>query len=160
MPSVFSSSRLRRMSILSVLRHRMILSLIAKRPEKPDNTLWVALSVASALFVVLLAFLGESSLVFIYGLVAALWYVGRTGKGGDFGQIRLPESEVAKLMADHVPGSLYFIHSWEPCYPQQYIEARTGDGHYGCFWCGKIDFPGHSRSQGVCCQWYDSCQWP
>ena len=29
-----------------------------QRPEKPDNTLWVALSVASALFVVLLAFLG------------------------------------------------------------------------------------------------------
>ena len=29
-----------------------------QRPEKPDNTLWVALSVASALVVVLLAFLG------------------------------------------------------------------------------------------------------
>jgi ABC-type transport system involved in cytochrome bd biosynthesis fused ATPase/permease subunit len=39
---------------------------------------------------------------------AVLWYAGRTGKGGDFGQIRLHENEAAKLMADHVPASLYF----------------------------------------------------
>ena len=38
----------------------MTLIVTSKRPKKPDNTLWVALSVASALFVVLLAFIGES----------------------------------------------------------------------------------------------------
>ncbi|KDR68603.1 hypothetical protein GALMADRAFT_78381 [Galerina marginata CBS 339.88] len=64
-------------------------------PPKPDNTLWVALSVAGALLFVLLAFL-------------ILWYSGRAHKGGDFGQIRLPENEAAKLMTDHVPASLYF----------------------------------------------------
>lgn len=37
-----------------------------------------------------------------------IWYSGRVGKGGDFGQIRLPESEAAKLMTDHVPASLHF----------------------------------------------------
>lgn len=37
-----------------------------------------------------------------------LWYAGRTGKGDDFGKIRLPEAEAAKLMTDHVPASLYF----------------------------------------------------
>ena len=37
-----------------------------------------------------------------------LWYAGRARKGGDFGQIRLPENEAAKLMTDHVPASLHF----------------------------------------------------
>ncbi|KAJ3516568.1 hypothetical protein NLJ89_g1034 [Agrocybe chaxingu] len=64
-------------------------------PPKPDNTRWVALSFAGAIFVVLLAFL-------------LLWYAGRARQGGDFGQIKLPEAETAKLMADHVPASLYF----------------------------------------------------
>ncbi|PPQ92595.1 hypothetical protein CVT25_007287 [Psilocybe cyanescens] len=60
------------------------------QPPKPDNTLWVALSSAGALLFVLLASLG------------------RANKGGDFGQLRLPEHESAKLMMDHVPASLYF----------------------------------------------------
>ncbi|KAJ4493576.1 hypothetical protein C8J55DRAFT_447216 [Lentinula edodes] len=79
------------------------------RPPKPDNTRWVALNALGAcLFVVLVALL--------------LWYVGRTGSGGDYGflkkgsggGIRLPESEEdsenesAKLMAEHVPASMHF----------------------------------------------------
>jgi ABC-type multidrug transport system ATPase subunit len=35
------------------------------------------------------------------------WYAGRAGSG-DFGRIKLPESEAAKLMTDHVPASLHF----------------------------------------------------
>ncbi|KAF8330210.1 hypothetical protein F5887DRAFT_896041 [Amanita rubescens] len=65
------------------------------RPKKPDNTKWVALSTASAGLFVVLTFL-------------LLWYAGRARKGGDFGQIRLPENEAAKLMTDHVPASLHF----------------------------------------------------
>ena len=36
-----------------------------------------------------------------------LWYAGRT-HSSDFGGIRLPENESAKLMTDHVPASLHF----------------------------------------------------
>jgi len=35
------------------------------------------------------------------------WYAGRAGSG-DLGGIKLPESEAAKLMTDHVPASLHF----------------------------------------------------
>ncbi|KAK2463756.1 hypothetical protein APHAL10511_004249 [Amanita phalloides] len=65
------------------------------RPPKPDHTKWMALSAASAGLIVVLSFL-------------LLWYAGRARKGGDFGQIRLPENEAAKLMTDHVPASLHF----------------------------------------------------
>ncbi|KAG5731018.1 putative ATP-dependent permease, partial [Termitomyces sp. T112] len=64
------------------------------RPPKPDNRLWLALSAASAILFVLI-----TSVV--------LWYAGQNG-GGDYGQIRLPDNETAKLMADHVPASLHF----------------------------------------------------
>ncbi|KAG6843781.1 hypothetical protein H0H87_000561 [Tephrocybe sp. NHM501043] len=64
------------------------------RPPKPDNTLWLALSASSAILFVLIA-------------SASLWYAGQAG-GGDYGQIRLPDNEAAKLMADHVPASLHF----------------------------------------------------
>lgn len=65
------------------------------RPEKPDNTLWVALSGAGA------------GLIFILSS-AIIWYSGRVGSGNDFGHIRLPETEAAKLMTEHVPASLHF----------------------------------------------------
>jgi ABC-type multidrug transport system ATPase subunit len=65
------------------------------KPHKPDNTLWVALSSAGAGAVVIL-------------VSAIIWYAGRAGSGGDFGQIRLPENEAAKLMSEHVPASLHF----------------------------------------------------
>ncbi|TFK49732.1 hypothetical protein OE88DRAFT_1713443 [Heliocybe sulcata] len=65
------------------------------RPPKPDNTRWVALSAAGAGLIVISS-------------VAILWYVGRARSGGDFGKIRLPQDEQAKLMADHVPASLHF----------------------------------------------------
>ncbi|KAE9404292.1 hypothetical protein BT96DRAFT_973299 [Gymnopus androsaceus JB14] len=76
------------------------------RPTKPDSTRWVALSAGSAcLFVLIVALF--------------LWYVGRSGSGGEFvarfkkgsNGIRLPESEEdesAKLMAEHVPASMHF----------------------------------------------------
>ncbi len=38
---------------------------------------------------------------------AVLWYAGRAGTG-EFGQIRLPDNEASKLMAEHVPASLHF----------------------------------------------------
>jgi len=61
MPSLLSSSRLRRMSTLIDHRLCTILNIIVQQPDKPDNTLWVGLSVAGALFVVLLAFLSAFS---------------------------------------------------------------------------------------------------
>ncbi|KAF5374447.1 hypothetical protein D9615_009108 [Tricholomella constricta] len=64
------------------------------RPPKPDNTLWLALSAASAGLIVVIT-------------SAVLWYAGRAG-GGDFSQIRLPDNEASKLMTDHVPASLHF----------------------------------------------------
>ncbi|KAK1222001.1 FAD-dependent urate hydroxylase [Marasmius sp. AFHP31] len=63
-------------------------------PPKPDNTLWVAISSAAACLVVFVA-------------AALIWYAGRASNG-DFGQIRLPETETARLMTDHVPASLHF----------------------------------------------------
>ncbi|KAF5359246.1 hypothetical protein D9756_003527 [Leucocoprinus leucothites] len=65
------------------------------RPPKPNNTLWLALSSSGAILFVILA-------------SSVLWYAGRAGRGDDFGKIRLPEAEAAKLMTDHVPASLYF----------------------------------------------------
>ncbi|KAI0067224.1 hypothetical protein BV25DRAFT_1911888 [Artomyces pyxidatus] len=64
------------------------------RPPKPDNTRWVALSIAGAGMIVVL-------------VSALLWYVGRT-RQSDFGKIRLPDTEVSQLMADHVPATLQF----------------------------------------------------
>ncbi|KAH7907698.1 hypothetical protein BJ138DRAFT_1159506 [Hygrophoropsis aurantiaca] len=66
-----------------------------QRPAKPDNTSMVALSSAGAGLIVVLT-------------VAVLWYAGRSRSGGEFGKIRLPEDEAAKLMMDHVPASLHF----------------------------------------------------
>ncbi|KAJ6544972.1 hypothetical protein DFH09DRAFT_1040442 [Mycena vulgaris] len=64
------------------------------RPEKPDNTKWVALSAAGAGLIVIIT-------------SAVLWYAGRAS-GGEFGQIRLPDDEQARLMNDHVPATLHF----------------------------------------------------
>ncbi|KAH9949925.1 hypothetical protein B0H21DRAFT_725268 [Amylocystis lapponica] len=64
------------------------------RPPKPDNSRFIALSSAGAGLIVITVF-------------AVLWYAGRT-RTGDFGRIRLPENETAKLMTDHVPASLHF----------------------------------------------------
>ncbi|KAJ7471369.1 hypothetical protein B0H11DRAFT_2283088 [Mycena galericulata] len=65
-----------------------------QRPPKPDNTKWVALSAAGAGLIVLVT-------------SAVLWYAGRAS-GGEFGQIRLPDDEQARLMNDHVPATLHF----------------------------------------------------
>ncbi|KAL6298547.1 hypothetical protein BKA93DRAFT_810707 [Sparassis latifolia] len=66
------------------------------RPPKPDNSKFVALSIAGAGLIVVVVF-------------AILWYGGRA-RSGDWGGIRLPESETAKLMTDHVPASLHFTN--------------------------------------------------
>lgn len=44
----------------------------------------------------------------MYSNATVLWYVGRSGSGDDFGKIKLPDNEAAKLMTDHVPASLHF----------------------------------------------------
>ncbi|KAI0833563.1 hypothetical protein BC628DRAFT_1527478 [Trametes gibbosa] len=63
-------------------------------PPRPDNAAFVALSIAGAgLFVILASII--------------LWWAGRA-RSSDFGNIRLPETESAKLMTDHVPASLHF----------------------------------------------------
>ena len=51
-------------------------------------------------------FLHSLQLLTAFSLV--LWYLGRARTGGDFGKIRLPDDEAAKLMTDHVPASLHF----------------------------------------------------
>ncbi|KAI0080990.1 hypothetical protein K474DRAFT_1614475 [Panus rudis PR-1116 ss-1] len=64
------------------------------QPPKPDNTAFVATTVAlSALFVIAAS--------------GIIWLGGRK-RTGDFGNIRLPENESAKLMTDHVPAALHF----------------------------------------------------
>ncbi|KAL1949551.1 hypothetical protein VTO73DRAFT_8432 [Trametes versicolor] len=63
-------------------------------PPKPDNAAFVALSIAGAGLIVVL-------------VSAILWWAGRA-RPSDFGTIRLPENESAKLMTDHVPASLHF----------------------------------------------------
>lgn len=62
-------------------------------PETP--IFWVAFSAASALLLV--------------GIFATLlWILGRHAKHEEYGSVRLPEDEAARLMADHVPASLSF----------------------------------------------------
>lgn len=63
-------------------------------PKKPDSTRFVALSAAGVGLVVI-------------SISAGLWYASRT-RSGDFGGIRLPESETARLMTEHVPATLHF----------------------------------------------------
>ncbi|KAH9831656.1 uncharacterized protein C8Q71DRAFT_781859 [Rhodofomes roseus] len=63
-------------------------------PPKPDNSRFIALSAAGAGLFVIIA-------------TAIFWYAGRT-RSGDFGGIRLPENETARLMSEHVPASLHF----------------------------------------------------
>ncbi|THH33239.1 hypothetical protein EUX98_g1004 [Antrodiella citrinella] len=66
------------------------------RPPKPDNSGFIALTIAGAGLLVI-------------GASAILWFAART-RSGDFGKIRLPEAETAKLMTDHVPASLHFTN--------------------------------------------------
>lgn len=85
-----------------------------KQPPKPDNTAFIALSIAGAGLLVV-GVSASKPVDFTYAMHLdshihihkVLWYAGRTGSG-DFGGIRLPDSETAKLMTDHVPASLHF----------------------------------------------------
>ncbi|KAB5594904.1 ATP-dependent permease [Ceratobasidium theobromae] len=65
------------------------------RPPPPDNTKFLALSGSAAGLLLIIA----SSL---------FWYIGRTQKTKGLRAIELPADENAKLMADHIPASLYF----------------------------------------------------
>lgn len=81
-------------------------------PPKPNNTRWIALSVAGA---------GLTAVV----ISAALWYAGRARKS-DIGAIRLPETEVSQLMADHVPTTLHFSDISYTVNGRSIIEGVTG----------------------------------
>ncbi|KAF8501793.1 hypothetical protein F5888DRAFT_1608792, partial [Russula emetica] len=82
------------------------------RPPKPNNTQWIALSVAGA---------GLTAVA----ISAALWYAGRARKS-DIGAIRLPEAEVSQLMADHVPATLHFSDISYTLNGRSIIEGVTG----------------------------------
>ncbi|KAF5342525.1 hypothetical protein D9611_002045 [Ephemerocybe angulata] len=115
------------------------------RPPKPDNTLWVALSSVGALAVVLLS-------------SAIIWYAGR--RNPDDGFIKLPESEAAKLMTDHVPTSLYFSNITYALNPERTllhgISGRVKSGQVmaimGASGAGKstlLDILARKRKKGV-----------
>ncbi|KAI0267848.1 hypothetical protein BC834DRAFT_1040570 [Gloeopeniophorella convolvens] len=82
------------------------------RPPKPNNTKWIALSVAGA---------GLAAI----SVSALLWYVGRARKS-DVGAIRLPDTEVAQLMADHVPATLHFSNISYSLNGRPILEGITG----------------------------------
>ncbi|KAG9126541.1 hypothetical protein FRC07_003040, partial [Ceratobasidium sp. 392] len=65
------------------------------RPPPPDNTKFLALSGSAAGLVLIVA-------------SALFWYIGRAQKTKSLRAIELPADENAKLMADHIPASLYF----------------------------------------------------
>ncbi|KAL7420171.1 FAD-dependent urate hydroxylase [Cryptotrichosporon argae] len=78
-------------------------------PEKPDNSVMVALSAALAAAVFVAAALREYEYSGKTALIAVVWYLGRTHRHPEgFGGIELPEDEAAKLMSDHVPATLHF----------------------------------------------------
>ncbi|KAH9053006.1 hypothetical protein EDB83DRAFT_2395574 [Lactarius deliciosus] len=82
------------------------------RPPKPNNTQWIALSVAGA---------GLTAVL----ISAVLWYAGRARKS-DIGAIRLPDAEVAQLMADHVPATLHFSDISYTLNGRPILEGITG----------------------------------
>ncbi|KAG8763810.1 hypothetical protein FRC12_008395 [Ceratobasidium sp. 428] len=65
------------------------------RPPPPDNSKFLALSGSAAGLVLIAA-------------SALFWYIGRAQKTKGLRAIQLPADENAKLMADHIPASLYF----------------------------------------------------
>ena len=67
----------------------------SQAPAPPPNSKrFIALSAAGVI------------IVFV-GISTGLWYASRT-RSGDFGGIRLPEYESARLMTEHVPATLHF----------------------------------------------------
>ncbi|KAI0306184.1 hypothetical protein B0F90DRAFT_972077 [Multifurca ochricompacta] len=82
------------------------------RPPKPNNTRWIALSVAGA---------GLTAVL----ISAALWYAGRARKS-DIGAIRLPDAEVSQLMTDHVPATLHFSNISYTLNGRSILEGITG----------------------------------
>lgn len=106
-------------------------------PEGLDNTKYVAPSIAGA------GIAGAGLIVIVVS--AALWYAGRARKI-DFGEIRLPDSEVSRLMTDHAPASLYFTSVIYKLGPR-----TVSDSIYGCAKPGQVMATiGNLR----CCQIY------
>lgn len=67
-----------------------------ERPQKPDNSVVIAASIAGVA-------------VFILASIAGIWYMARrSAQVGESGYIRLPDDEAAKLMTDHTPATLHF----------------------------------------------------
>lgn len=54
------------------------------------------------------AFSAVGALVLVFVIAATLWLLGRHDKHEEYGSVRLPEDEAAKLMAEHVPAALSF----------------------------------------------------
>lgn len=54
------------------------------------------------------AFSAVGALVFVFVIAALLWMLGRHAKHEDYGSVRLPEDEAARLMAEHAPAALSF----------------------------------------------------
>ncbi|GJJ08367.1 hypothetical protein Clacol_002581 [Clathrus columnatus] len=88
-----------------------------QRPPKPSRTVWVALSAALA------------GLIFILAS-AGLWYLGRA-HSDSLGQIRLPQSEAAKLLNDHVPAGLHFSDLSYSIGSQQVLTEINGNVNPG-----------------------------
>jgi hypothetical protein len=61
----------------------------------PHSIFWVVISAIGAV-------------VFVLLIAAMLWVLGRHAKHEEYGSVRLPEDETARLMADHVPAALSF----------------------------------------------------
>lgn len=58
-------------------------------------------------------------------MTTVLWYVGRA-RTGDFGKIKLPDNEAAKLMTDHVPASLHFSNLTYKLGDRTILDSITG----------------------------------
>lgn len=54
------------------------------------------------------AFSAVGALVLVFVIAAALWMLGRHARHEEYGSVRLPEDENAKLMSEHVPAALSF----------------------------------------------------
>jgi ABC-type multidrug transport system fused ATPase/permease subunit len=83
-----------------------------QRPPPPDNTKFLALSGSAAGLILVVAFACKfvvaSPAFSLTDRLLVVWYIGRAQKTKGLRAIQLPSDENAKLMADHIPASLYF----------------------------------------------------
>ena len=107
----------------------LALMVLLQRPPKPNNTQWIALSVAGAGLTAVLISAGtycrRRFVVAPITHLPVLWYAGRARKS-DLGAIRLPDTEVSQLMADHVPATLHFSNISYTLNGRPILEGITG----------------------------------